>query len=88
MSTHILHGLSGNIVKYMERCRWNTLSGVGYYWLDWLAYNVRRSLGIECCDEEERRLGIREAQKTLRRIRYYASIREEVIDWLVRVVLH
>lgn len=67
---------------------WKALSGVGYYWLDWLAYNVRRSLGIECCDEEERWLGIREAQKTLRRIRYYASIREEVIDWLVRVVLH
>lgn len=61
---------------------WKALSGMGYSWLDWLAYNVRRSLGIECADEEERQLGIRETQETVRRIRYYASVREELVEWL------
>lgn len=57
---------------------WKMLSGVGYSWLDWLAYNVRRALGIECGDEEERQLGIRETRETVRRIRYYHSVREEL----------
>ena len=57
---------------------WKVLSGVGYSWLDWLAYNVRRALGIECGDEEERQLGIRETHETIRRIRYYHSVREEL----------
>ena len=66
---------------------WKTLSGMGYSWLDWLAYNVRRSLGIECADEEERQLGVRETLETIRRIRYYASVREELVEWLGRIVL-
>lgn len=61
---------------------WKALSGMGYSWLDWLAYNVRRSLGIECADEEERRMGVRETRETIRRIRHYASVREELVEWL------
>lgn len=60
---------------------WKVFSGVGYSWLDWLAYNVRRSLGAECADEEERQLGVRETRETLRRIRYYHSVRGELVKW-------
>lgn len=66
---------------------WKALSGMGYSWLDWLAYNVRRSLGIECADEEERQMGVRETWETIRRIRYYASVREELGEWLGRIIL-
>ena len=58
------------------------LSGVGFGWLDWLAYNVRRALGMECGDEEERRLGIREAHETIRRIVFYTSVRKELLAHL------
>lgn len=66
---------------------WKTFSGMGYSWLDWLAYNVRRSLGIECADEEERQLGVLETLETIRRIRHYASVREELVEWLGRMNL-
>lgn len=58
---------------------WKKLSGVGFTWLDWLEYNTKRALLIECGDEEEQKLGIREAQETVRRIVYYHSVREEVV---------
>lgn len=41
---------------------WKTLSGVGFAWLDWLEYNTKRALRIECGDEEEQKLGIREGK--------------------------
>lgn len=52
------------------------LSGAGFSWLDWLEYNTKRALLIECGDEEEQKLGIREAHETMRRILYYHSVRE------------
>lgn len=58
---------------------WKKLSGVGFAWLDWLEYNTKRALLIECGDEEEQKLGIREALETIRRIVYYHSVREEVV---------
>lgn len=63
---------------------WEKISGSGYGWLDWLAYNTRRALGIECGDEEERRLGIREVHGSLRRIAYYHSVKRDVVEYLRR----
>lgn len=59
---------------------WEKLSGVGFSWLDWLEYNTKRALQIECGDEEEQRLGIREAHETIRRIVYYHSVRKNCIS--------
>lgn len=61
---------------------WEKLSGVGFAWLDWLEYNTKRALRIECGDEEEQKLGIREAKETIRRIVYYHSVREEVLEYI------
>lgn len=61
---------------------WRALSGVGFGWLDWLAYNLRRALGMECSDEEERKLGIREAHETIQRIVYYSAVREELLEYI------
>lgn len=77
----------GFVEAYRERygemqADWRALSGVGYSWLDWLAYNIRRALGIECGDEEERRLGIQEVHETIRRIVYYSAVREELLEYL------
>lgn len=61
---------------------WKALSGIGYGWLDWLAYNTRRALGLECADGEERGLGIREVHETLRRIVYYHGIQADVDEYV------
>ncbi len=57
---------------------WKKLSGVGFAWLDWLEYNTKRALLIECGDEEEQKLGICEAHETIRRIVYYHSVRDVI----------
>lgn len=60
---------------------WKALSGAGFFWLDWLEYNTKRALLIECGDEEEQKLGIREAKETMRRIVYYHSVREKLLTY-------
>ncbi len=61
---------------------WARISGVGYGWLDWLAYNARRALGIECGDEEERELGSREVHESIRRLRYFHSARQGLVSYI------
>lgn len=61
---------------------WNALYGLGFGWLDWLDYNVRRALMLECSDEEERKLGIEQVLGTIPRIVYYDSIRAELLNHL------
>lgn len=58
---------------------WSALAGIGFGWLDWLAYNIRRALWIECSNEEERKMGIGEVHETIGRIAYYASIKQELL---------
>lgn len=64
------------------RADWDRISGIGYGWLDWLAYNVRRALGIECGDEEERELGIHEVHESIRRIRHFHSARQKLVSYM------
>lgn len=58
---------------------WRVLSGIGYSWLDWLDYNVRRALLLECSSPQERKMGIEQVHETIHRIVYYHSVREEII---------
>ncbi|MBP1992233.1 aminoglycoside phosphotransferase family protein [Paenibacillus eucommiae] len=50
--------------------------------LDWLAYNIRRSLKLECTDDTEQKLGTSEAIKTLQAIHDYADFIPVGIEWL------
>jgi Ser/Thr protein kinase RdoA (MazF antagonist) len=52
---------------------WSAVCGLGFFWLDWLHYNLRRACGLAADTEEERMLGSRQAQETLVRIRSYAE---------------
>lgn len=55
------------------------LYGLGFIWLEWLEYNTKRALGIECADAEEQKLGHEEALATLKRIVYHDSIRDRLM---------
>lgn len=61
---------------------WNLLYGIGFSWIEWLEYNIRRALMLESDSEEERQLGIQQVKETIPRIKYYASIKEELIGYL------
>jgi Ser/Thr protein kinase RdoA (MazF antagonist) len=68
------------------------LYGLGFSWLEWLEYNAKRALGIECADAEEQRLGLDEALNTLNRIVYYDSLRgalpANINKWISEVNTH
>lgn len=50
--------------------------------LDWLEYNLKRSLWIECTDVEEQRMGATQVTGTIITIRRYADMIPELEKWL------
>ncbi|MEW8994355.1 phosphotransferase [Clostridium sp.] len=50
--------------------------------LGWLEYNLKRSLGIECSDEEEQNLGTTQVIETINSIIHYSEMILELEKWL------
>lgn len=50
--------------------------------LDWLEYNLKRSLGLECTDDEEQHLGTVQVTETMNALLGYADIILEIEDWV------
>ncbi|WP_078379938.1 phosphotransferase [Sutcliffiella halmapala] len=50
--------------------------------LGWLEYNLKRSLWMECTDDEEQQMGTTQVTGTIHEIRRYADIILELEDWL------
>lgn len=50
--------------------------------LEWLEYNIKRALFIECNDKNEQKLGINQVKETMKHILYYDKIHNELIDKL------
>ena len=57
---------------------WEALTGLGFAWLDWLHYNLRRACGLTGASPEEQQLGLQESRSTLERIRYYAQVQPQL----------
>jgi len=55
--------------------------------LEWLAYNVKRALGIECTDEAERQLGVAQVKGTMQQLLYYNGLRDDLLKELVNLFL-
>ncbi len=50
--------------------------------LNWLEYSLKRSLWIECTDEEEQKLGTAQVTETINAINRYADMIPEIEKWL------
>ncbi len=61
---------------------YDELFGIAYTWIEWLEFNVRRALGIVSSDTEEIRLGEIETENTINRIKYLASIEDDICSVL------
>ncbi|MBP3650725.1 MAG: phosphotransferase [Clostridia bacterium] len=57
---------------------WEALTGLGFAWLDWLHYNLRRACGLTGASTEEQQLGLQESRSTLERIRFYAQVQPQL----------
>lgn len=61
---------------------YDELFGIAYTWIEWLEYNIRRALGMVSSDAWEIGLGEKETLSTINRIRYLASIQDEICSVL------
>lgn len=61
---------------------YDELFGISYTWIEWLEYNIRRALGMISSDTGEIGLGESETLSTVNRIRYLASIQDEICSVL------
>jgi aminoglycoside phosphotransferase (APT) family kinase protein len=50
--------------------------------LGWLEYNLKRSLWIECADEQEQQLGTEQVIETINALKRYAARMPEIERWL------
>lgn len=57
---------------------WETLYDCNNGRLEWLEYNLKRVLGIDC-GEDEKDMGMEQAEETLRHVAYYAKVREQIL---------
>ncbi|MFD1739200.1 phosphotransferase [Bacillus salitolerans] len=62
---------------------WRTVLENGFLSkLGWLEYNLKRSLWIECADEEEQQIGTIQVTETINEIRLYAGTIPKLLNWL------
>ena len=57
---------------------YDEIFGIAYTWVEWLEYNIRRALGIDSSDSEEKKLGEEEVKSTIGRIRYLHEIERDI----------
>lgn len=61
---------------------WETIYYSTYSRLEWLEYNVKRALMIECDDIEEQELGIVQTKVAIKQVVYYNNIKEKILSCL------
>ncbi len=52
-----------------------------YVRLEWLKYNIKRVLGIDCAIEE-REIGVSEVRNTIAQVIYYDKARNSILNYL------
>ncbi|MGD6965700.1 phosphotransferase [Rossellomorea vietnamensis] len=65
---------------------WKTVLYAGFSAkLDWLEYNLKRSLWMECTDDEEQRLGTEQVPYTIHQLNRYADTFPLLLSWLTEM---
>ena len=59
---------------------WKNIYYSNYNRLEWLEFNIKRSLMIDCDTEEEQRIGLNEVKVTLEHIIYYNNIKDDILE--------
>ncbi len=65
---------------------WETLYNCNNGRLEWLEYNLKRVLGIDCGDDE-REMGMGQVEETIQHIVYYAKMREQILEHCMEKII-
>ena len=58
---------------------WETLYDCNNGRLEWLEYNIKRVLGIDC-GNDEKEIGIEQVKETIQHIIYYAKMKNPILE--------
>ncbi len=59
---------------------WEVMYYSNFGRLEWLEYNIKRALMIECDTKEEQQLGISEVKETVEHIIYYDKVKNDILN--------
>ena len=59
---------------------WETIYYANNGRLEWLEFNIKRSLMIDCDTVEEQNIGLNEVKETIEHVVYYDSIKDEILN--------
>lgn len=65
---------------------WESLYYANNGRLEWLEFNIKRSLMIECNTKEEQELGINEVKETMKHIVYYDKVKNEILEHISNII--
>lgn len=54
--------------------------------LEWLLFNIKRSLMIDCDTEEEQSIGINEVKETIEHIVYYDRVKDDILNAIKDII--
>lgn len=54
--------------------------------LEWLEFNIKRSLMIECDTKEEQEIGINEVKETIEHVVYYEKIKDKILSTIQEII--
>lgn len=61
---------------------WESIYYSNYGRLEWLEYNVKRALMIECDTTEEQKLGMEQVKETMEHVIYYDKVKDDILRCL------
>lgn len=77
-----------NYLKYTKlssNIDWEVLYYASSGRLEWLLYNLKRSLKIECSSTEEYHIGMKEVKETIDHIVYYDKVKDDILYYLSKI---
>ena len=54
--------------------------------LEWLEFNIKRSLMIDCDTKEEQEIGINEVKETIEHVIYYDKVKDKILENINRLI--
>ena len=65
--------------KLDKKIDWKSIYYANNGRLEWLEFNIKRSLMIECDSQEEQEIGINEVKETIEHVVYYDKVKNEIL---------
>lgn len=81
MNVHLFRKLIQSYIRAggAEPTDWEVIYDSSYGRLEWLEYNIKRVLGIDC-SADEKKIGISEVRNTVAQVVYYHEIKDTILN--------